>query len=89
MPFQVCDGNQNCKNGADECHPSCIKSVFSDEKSMIKSKEILWFISGLGEKQLSKNINSSTKTGFLFRSVRPWWKYRGDHYGSSFPETPE
>ena len=47
--FQVCDGNQDCANASDECQPECIKSVFSNEKSMIKNKGMLASVSTLGK----------------------------------------
>ena len=43
MP-QVCDGIQNCAAGLDECQSGCIKSVFSNEESMIEQKAVLVFI---------------------------------------------
>nr|XP_039253694.1 uncharacterized protein LOC120330817 [Styela clava] len=45
---QVCDGNEDCKSGVDECQ-NCTVGIFSDDDAMISSKPIipfLWLISG-------------------------------------------
>ena len=43
---------QDCKGGADECQPGCIKGPFSNEKSMVKNKGMLVLIGILGETRI-------------------------------------
>ena len=50
MFSKVCDGNHDCAMASDECQPQCIKSVFSDEKSMIKNKGMLASVTTIGKK---------------------------------------
>ena len=49
MLYQVCDGNQDCAKASDECQPQCIKSAFSDEKSMIKNRGMLASVTTIGK----------------------------------------
>ena len=68
--IQVCDGNQDCRKGGDECLPRCIRSAFSNPKSMIKNKEIFLFVSLLGENAIigivfCNEITDTLHSGFI------------------------